>query len=202
MIKKKNPKKGFSLIEIIVVIGIFSLVGLAVWNWQQDVFSLNVILTGRLTSQENLKKMIKNFVAEVRSAQPSATGAYLLEKVEEDHFIFFTDLNGDGKTERVRYFLENQTIKKGTTKASGQPPTYNPNNEVIINLVTDVINQEIFTYFDRNFDGSTPPLTQPVDILEVRLIRTTVTVDEKIERTPLPITKTSQVSIRNLKDNF
>lgn len=202
----KNEKINFGLttIETIVVICIFVLISLIIFGWQKDIFFINTLFSKRLTSQENIRKTIKNFVTEIREAQISAAGAYPLEKVNKDEIIFYSDIDLDGIVERVRYFLQDKKIKKGVIKPSGQPPVYNPDDEVIIELVSHIINpnNEIFTYFDKNYDGSGDPLPQPVEILAVRLVRITIVVDEDPNRPPEPITETSQATIRNLKDNL
>lgn len=200
-----KSKSSFTTAEVIIAIGIFALIGIVIFGWQKDLFYLNNLFSKRLATQENIRKTIKNFIAELRTAQPSDNGGYPLEQVNKDSFIFYSDLDNDGKRERIRYFLDsNKKLKKGVTKSSGQPPVYNPDDEVITVLVQNIINpnDEIFYYYDQDYDGDDPPLPQPVNISVVRLVQITIKVDEDISRPPEPIIETSQVSIRNLKDNL
>jgi len=200
----KYKKRSFTTIEIIVVIGIFALIGIVIFGWQKDIFSLQNLFQTRLTTQENIRKTIKNFIAEVRTAQPSSLGSYPIEEANKDSFIFYSNIDSDNLVERLRYFLDGKKLKKGVIKPSGQPLVYNPNNEVITQLVENVINpnSEVFYYYDKNYDGTGNPLPQPVNISAVRLVKITISVDEDLNRPPGPITETSQVSIRNLKDNL
>jgi len=200
----KYKKRSFTTIEIIVVIGIFALIGIVIFGWQKDIFSLQNLFQTRLTTQENIRKTIKNFIAEVRTAQPSSLGSYPIEEANKDSFIFYSNIDSDNLVERLRYFLDGKKLKKGVIKPSGQPLVYNPNNEVITQLVENVINpnSEVFHYYDKNYDGTGNPLPQPVNISAVRLVKITISVDEDLNRPPGPITETSQVSIRNLKDNL
>lgn len=200
----KYKKRSFTTIEIIVVIGIFALIGIVIFGWQKDIFSLQNLFQTRLTTQENIRKTIKNFIAEVRTAQPSSLGSYPIEEANKDSFIFYSNIDSDNLVERLRYFLDGKKLKKGVIKPSGQPLVYNPNNEVITQLVENVINPngEVFHYYDKNYDGTGNPLPQPVNISAVRLVKITISVDEDLNRPPGPITETSQVSIRNLKDNL
>jgi hypothetical protein len=60
----------------------------------------------------------------------------------------------------------------------------------------------IFTYFDKNFTGTQPALTQPVNLLNVRLVHLNLQVDVDPAQPPTPITLETSVSFRNLKDNL
>jgi type II secretory pathway pseudopilin PulG len=196
--------KGFTLIETMISLSIFILIMLLIWGWQKDVFSINTLLTKRITTQDNLRKTLKNFIAEVRAGQLSANGASIIERANKNEFIFFSDLDYDQSVERIRYFLSNHKLKKGIIEPTGQPPVYNSDNENILELVSYVINtnDEVFFYYDKNYDGTSPALVQPVNIPDIRLIQITVTVNENPDRPPESITETSQTSIRNLKDNL
>lgn len=202
--RKKYSKKSFTLLETLISLGIFILIMLLIWGWQKDIFSINNILVKRVITQENLRKTIINFIAEVRAAKPSDDGAATIEKATKNEFIFFSDIEYDNTVERLRYFLSNHKLKKGIIKPTGQPPVYNPANETISELVNYVVNEndEIFFYYDRDYDGASAPLDQPINIPNIRLVKITVTVNENPDRPPESITETSQTSIRNLKDNL
>lgn len=206
-----SARKSLTLIEMVVSISIFSLIMVLIWGWQKDVFSINNLLLNRISIQDNLRKTIKSFIDEVRSAQFSATGAYYIEEANKDEFIFFSDIDHDSTIERVRYFLDDHRIKKGVIKPSGQPVTYNPADENIKELINYIVNtdDEVFFYYDKNYDGQGDPLTEqcetppcPFDILTIRLVKISVTINQNPDRPPESITETSQISIRNLKDNL
>jgi type II secretory pathway pseudopilin PulG len=202
--KKKSVRKSFTLVEMVVSISVFSLIMVLIWGWQKDVFSINNLLLNRISIQDNLRKTIKSFIDEVRTAQLSATGAYYIEEANKDEFIFFSDIDHDNTIERVRYFLDDRRIKKGVIKPSGQPATYNPADENIKELINYIVNADnnVFFYYDKNYDGQGNPLIQPVDIKTIRLVKIYVTINQNPDRPPESITETSQTSIRNLKDNL
>lgn len=200
----RKRRFAFTITELIIAIGIFALIILTVSFWQKDIFLFNDVLNKKLIIQGEIQKTIKDFVAETRTAQISNHGHYPLEEANKDSFIFYSDIDGDNLRERIRYFLEEKTLKRGVIKPTGQPLSYNSTNEKITKLVHNLVNpnNEIFTYYDKNYDGNNSPLPQPVDILSVRLVKITITVDEDINRPPESITGISQVLIRNLKDNL
>ena len=98
-------KKGFTLIEMLVTIAIFTLVGGAVsggivllyktqgFTWQQSV------------AIDEARKGIETMVKEIREATYGDDGSYPIEKAENKEFIFYSDIDKDGSVEKVRYFL-------------------------------------------------------------------------------------------------
>lgn len=203
MIHIKNKKRGFSLVEILVALGIFSVIVVLIGTFQADIFSLNEIIQVGLNNTNEAKKIIRPFSNEVRSATLSDNGSYPILQADSTNFIFYSDIDGDGEREQVRYFLENGVFKKGITNSSGNPKIYNPNDEDIIQVVKDVVNSEIFTYFDSSYDGQefSEQLSFPVSVSSIRLIKIELVIDSNPDKPPAAVTVSTQVSIRNLKDN-
>jgi prepilin-type N-terminal cleavage/methylation domain-containing protein len=200
---KQKIKTGFTLIEAMIVIFIMAVVGVAISNFQRDVFSTNKFLSGRLTEQDEARRALKTVTAEIRPLSPSSIGSYPIAQASPTSFTFYSDIDADALKEQIRYFLDGTTLKKGVIKPSGSPLTYNPANEQITELIHYVVNgaTPVFSYYDKNYDGTTPSLSQPIDILAVRLVQVTIIVNQDPSRAG-PITLTTQVSMRNLKDNL
>ena len=119
-------------------------------------------------------------------------------------FTFYSNVDDDSFKERVRYFLDGTTLKKGIIKPSGTPLTYNPADEAVSELIHGVANAttSIFSYYDKNYDGTNQALIEPIDIATVRLVKITIVTDKDPQTPPGPMTLTTQISIRNLKDNL
>lgn len=202
-IDKINFQKGYSLIELIIVIGVLSLILGIFGAFQADVFSLNRVIQVGINNQYEAKKIIRPFANEVRGAVQSEQGTYALAETTATTFTFYSNIDSAPDIERVRYFLDADTFKKGVIKPSGNPVTYNPVNEQITQVVKNVISDEIFTYYDSSYDGtaSSSALTFPVNPAEVRLVKIVLTIDDDVSADPPPITVETQVSIRNLKSN-
>ena len=206
MIQHKSSQNsiGFSIIELIIGLSILGLIAFAIWIFQKDIFSLNNTISGDITAQDDVRRAFKTVTSEIRSASSSSIGAYPIDSATLTSFIFYSDINDDGIKERIRYFLNGTILKKGILKPSGNPLAYNPANETISEIVHDVANgaTPIFNYYDTNYDGFTPSLTSPINVLAIRLIKITLIVDHDPSKLPSPITFTTQASIRNLKDNL
>jgi len=198
-------KKGFTLVETIFAVAIFVAIIGALGAFQRDVFFFNDVLQIGLNNVTEARKVLRPFVGEVRKAQPANTGSSSIESAQQKTFIFYTDTDADGIRERIRYFVEDDTFKKGVITPTGNPLSYNLSDEKIVSVVRDVINDGTnFSYFDSNYNGttSTPPLSFPVSPSDVRLVKIDLTIDANPGRAPSLMTITTQATVRNLKDNY
>lgn len=199
----KEANRAFTLVEILVAVAIFSLIIVAIGSFQADIFSLNTIIQAGLENQNEAKKVIRPFANEVRSASQSNLGAYPIKLASSTAFTFYSDIDNDNLKEEVRYFLEDGNFKKSVIEPSGEPLSYNPSDAQIINIVHDVTNANIFEYYDSSYDGTSTstPLAFPVTPSDVRLVKVQLIIDSNPDKPPAPLYVTTQVSIRNLKDN-
>lgn len=196
--------KGFSLAEIVIVVAIAAAIFMAVFNFGQSIFSFNSNAQKNLSAQSDGRRVLKNIVKELRSTSPSSLGSYSITQAGTSTLTFFVNLDSDAYKEQVRYFLSGNELKKGVIKPSGSPLTYNPTNEQVIILVRDINNGNtpIFEYFDANYAGTSTPLTQPVQVTKIRMVRIILKIEKDPNKSLGPIIVTSQVFLRNLKDNL
>jgi|SRR3989344_2962626 len=195
---------GVTLIEIMVSVFIFVLIGFAVSAFQKDIFTFYTNLSNSLNAQQEARRAFKTMTAEIRSASPSSLGSYTIYQASPTSLTFYGEIDEDQFKERIRYFLDGNILKKGILKPSGSPLTYNPANEIITEMIHSVSNggMPIFEYHNADYDGTTNPLENPVNTQEVRLVKVTIMIDLDTNRPPPPITMMTQVSLRNLKDNL
>lgn len=201
----KSTKSGFSTVEMIIAMLIFIIIGSAIVVFQIDIFTLNKVSNDSLIIQEDARRTLKVMSAEIRTIMPSNTGSYAIEQTGTSSLSFYTNIDDDSLIEKVRYFREGNSLKKGTIKPSGDPLTYKTNDEKIINLISDLVNnqdEDIFSFYDKNYDGYSEPLTQPVDPFLVRLIKINIFINKEPLKNPNSLNLITQVSIRNLKDNL
>lgn len=170
-------------------------------------FSRNIWIYGSyvstgLNESQNGKTAIKKMTYEIRGASSSNTGAYAISLATSTDFTFHSNIDDDGLIERVRYFLSGSELRKGVIKPTGSPLTYNSANETLSTLIPDVTSTSIFSYYDENYDGTTTALTSPINIPAIRLVKIIITTDKDPNRAPAAATFSTEVSIRNLKDNL
>jgi hypothetical protein len=142
--------------------------------------------------------------AGIRSASLSSLGSYAIAAASSTSFTYYSDIDHDNLKEKIRYFLSGDIIKEGIIKPSGSPLIYNSANEKIYNLIHDVANgsNPVFSYYDKNYNGATAPLPAQINIPDIRLIKINILIDANPLRAPGAVNFTTQVSIRNLKDNL
>ncbi|MEK7552382.1 MAG: prepilin-type N-terminal cleavage/methylation domain-containing protein [Patescibacteria group bacterium] len=200
----KNKQNGFTLLELVVVIGILSFVVFMVFRLESDIFVLNGLSQSSLNSHFQGQNVMRTIIPELRKSASSNLGAFPIVSVATSSITFFSDVDDDPIIEQVRYYKQGSTIMKGVINPVGSPLVYNPASEVVSVLATDIANSTstpIFEYYDTNYDGTSAPLSTPIDLLSIRLIKVTVVIDNNSNKLPAPLTFTSQVTLRNLKDN-
>ncbi len=204
MLSRSYKNFGFTLVETLVALGIFLVIALLLANFGKSIFFLNGSLQSNLSAQTDAQRIVKAMVFELRSASPSSVGAYPIASVSTSSLTFYSDIDKTTYKEQVRYFLQGSNLIKGVTEPSGSPLTYNLANEKQQTLLHDVISTStpIFDFYDSNFTGTSSPLSYPVNIPSIRLVKITVTIDRDPNRSPTSISVTSEVTLRNLKDNL
>jgi hypothetical protein len=186
-------------------VAIISLLTVTVSTFQKDVFSLNYSLQGGLNAQIDARHVVKVVVTELREVGPSALGGYSIDLASSTGITFYSDINNDGLKDRVRYFLSGREVKRGVTSPTGNPLVYNSANEQLTTLISDFVassTRPLFQYYTDTYTGNTPPMTYPIDIQSIRFVKVTVIIDKDPNRSPGEMVVSSQVNLRNLKDNL
>ena len=196
---------GFTLLEVLLAIGIFVLVIGSLSAILFNTFKTRNVVFEQLNVQNEARKVVQDFVNEIRSATASSIGAYPLEAATTSSITFYTNLDADNYRERVRYFLQGTILKKGIIKPGGNPLSYDSGNEIITNIAHSIVvtSTPLFIYFDQNYNGTTTstPLSQPVNISQVRMVGIQLTLEKDPNGSPTPFTAQAKGAIRNLKSN-
>lgn len=201
--KQKNTT-GFTLAEVLVSVGIMTIIGLAISTFQKDLFFINTGVQDNLSVQLESRQVLRKLITELREASPSSLGAYTIAQAGTSTLTFYSNIDSDGYKERIRYFIQGNELRRGVLKPSGSPLVYNTATESVSTIIKNIVNSPsdpIFEYFDENYTGTSTSLSQPVNVLSVRLVKVTVTVDKDVNRAPGPITVSTQGMLRNLKTN-
>lgn len=200
----KINHKGFTLIEILVAMGIMTLIVSGITGILLYSFKSNKIIWEQLSTQNEGRRVVQDFTKELRTATASSIGAYAIGAAGPQQIIFYSDVDSDGLRERIRYFLDNKTLKKGVIKPAGNPLTYSIANETIVEIAHDIANgaNPVFYYYDQNYVGeATNFLSDPVSSTAVRVVKITLDMEEAPYASPAPFHIETEVEVRNLKDN-
>jgi prepilin-type N-terminal cleavage/methylation domain-containing protein len=197
--------RGFTLVEVLTTIVIFSSIMIAVATFQHNVLNFNRSSGIALNNTHEAQALMKTMARELRSMEPSSNGSYPIAAAGTSTITFFADPDGDSLKDQIRYYLVGTTLYRGITRPTGTPPTYVAGNETTRILVTGLRNSSttpVFEYFNSSYAGTSTPLTYPLNIPVVRLVRANLTIDTDPNKSPLVRTFTTQAALRNLKDNL
>ena len=199
--KSKKQNTGYTLMEIVVVLAIFIILALLSAAFIIQGFRSTTFGYEQNTAVQNAKKIINAMIQELREARRSDAGDYLLDIVEEQNFSFYSDIDSDENIEKVRYYIDGDTFKKGLIEPTGDPLEYLVSNEIIIEIAQYINNQAetAFTYYDTNNNLIADPAADKDDI---RLVKVYLKINVTPEKAPNDYIVEMDIHIRNLKDNL
>ena len=186
-------KKGFTLVEIIVVLGIVSILTLIMTNFLTR--SLKSYQVGRslIVQQEKAASVMREFEFSARALTEivSATDKELV-------FYRFFDLSSPDP-KKVRFFLDGNSFKVGATDPVrvGELVNYPIENEEITLLIQNVSSLEL-SYFDANDQE----VTDLNSFGPIKMVGLSVEIDNKTTESPEPTKASTMVNLRNKKSNL
>ncbi|HEY4502500.1 MAG TPA: prepilin-type N-terminal cleavage/methylation domain-containing protein [Candidatus Paceibacterota bacterium] len=197
-----HAKKGFTLIEMILVVGISSLVLGTIVSSVLYFYRTNAHAVEQVYAIEGARKGIEYLVRDLREATYADDGSYPFIAISDSEVFFYSDVDRDDSVERIRYRLVSGVLEKGVTKAHGNPATYSDVDELFSVISTSVRNEEnnvpIFSYFDA---GGTA-IADFNNVTDVVFISVNLIININPARLPEDFTLRSSATIRNLKTNL
>lgn len=203
---RKQTFKAMTLVEVMVSIAImliamegFTL--LFVKSWDTNKFILEEGLASAAASRATNK-----ILSELRHVRQADNGDYPVESGSDFDLKVYLDVDKDGVTERVHYFLDQATdeLKKGITNPLATTPISYPAADDSVSVMTNyVVNEStdpVFYYYNQNYPGDTVnnPIASPVAVDQVRLIRVHLYVNINPVHAPDNINIESFADLRNL----
>ncbi len=204
MFKARTDNKGFTLLELLVAMGIFSLVILASTQFFISGLRYNTIIWDQLQGQTDGRRAVKEIVDIVRKAEESSIGSYPIVLADDNELILYANVDNDSYREKVRFWLDDTTLKRGTTKPSGDPLGYS-GAESVVEIAHYIVNiaesAPLFIYYGEDYTGSEEALITPADAGSIRIVKVQLEIEKDANKTPVPLHVESMVHIRNLKEN-
>ncbi len=97
--------KSFTLVETVVTISIFIILIVGLLGAILLLYQTHGYQWEQSLAIEEAKRGIEVMAKEIREAREGENGAYPIEYAGDKEFIFYSDIDNDGKAEKVRYFL-------------------------------------------------------------------------------------------------
>jgi hypothetical protein len=198
---KPNYKNnaGFTLIEIITTFGIMVFVIFVFGSYIINSYDTISFVEELNEAVGSAKDGINVMNQELRECDSAENGAFAFNTADEQEVIFYSDIDIDDDTEKIRYFLDGTELKKGITEA-GSPPNYSGDETIsILSQYVQNGSTAIFTYYDENNILIADPTT---NINQIRLIHVYLEINVTPQQAPVNYVIETNVHLRNLKSNY
>jgi len=191
-------KKGFTLIETLTFIVVFTLVMIVIVSSVLYFYRSNTYTIEQSFAVNNARKGIEFMVRDIREATYSDLGSYPLIDGSEYLIYFYSDIDRDDNVERIRYFLDGTNLKKGVTESSGNPLSYDDGNETVSIISEEVRNGEQSTSIFRFYDSTGGEIFNvPLNLTSVAFVTVNLVVNINPARLPNEFTLRSSAALRN-----
>lgn len=207
MIFSAKKQNGFTLLETVVTIFIFSLIMGGTTLLMQKVFLSGKQQPLALDTIDQARIVASNFTNELRNAAYGSDGSYPLGQASSSQIIIYSSYGSTNNSQvnKIRYYISGMALLKGTTAPSGSPLIYNAASETTIAVITNInnVNVPVFYYYAGDYAGTSTPLSQPVNINSVKYIAMNLILPKQDSReATTTFTLTAGGTIRNLKTNL
>ena len=188
-----------SIFIVLVAMEGFTLLFLR--SWETNGFILETGMAAAAAS-----RAVNVAVSDLRKIRQGDDGDYPIESGGDFEFTTYINVDADAATERVRYFLENGSFKRGVTNPNAtQPVTYPSGDQSVTTLATSIANENsepVFTYYNGDYPGDTVnnPLSTPIAIRSARLVKVRLVINIDPNRAPDDTNIESFAEFRNLKN--
>lgn len=201
-----SNQTGLTLIEVITALGVFLIV---VVSWNSIIIqSYRSAEFGR-QQQEAIRQAqngIEIMTEEIREMSTAENGAYALEEAGDNEIIFYSDIDEDVYTEKVRYFINGTDLNKSVIEPTGDPLEYLPANEQTTTIAKFANNasSSLFTYYNEDYpyDTTNNPLPAPARLIDTKLIHIFLRINIDPTKAPRDFDVEADVQLRNLKTNL
>jgi type II secretory pathway component PulJ len=195
---------GFTLVEMLVVIAIYTLLIVAITSSVAQIYKTNSYTFEQANEVEAARRSIGIWVRDAREMTLGADGSYPVEILQNNKMGFYSDIDRDSTVEYVEYSLSSTTLTKKTFQPVGTPPVYSTSTadttEILSTYVQNGLqNVPVFTYY--NATGTV--LASPSAMLtDMRYIVMKVIVNIDPARSPGEFMLHASAAPRNIKDNL
>lgn len=197
---------GMSLVEMIIAIfilfmGMEGMTILFLNSWKSNKFVLETGNASLIASRS-----VNQVVKDIRRARQADNGDYPVESGTDFDLKIYLDVDADGVTERVHYFLSDGSLYRGVTNPSATTPVSYPVGDEVVQEMAQYISNTptdpLFSYYNRDYPADTMnnPLAAPIAVQDIRLIQVHLLVNIDPVHAPNNINVESFAELRNLNN--
>ena len=205
LVKAVKKSQGVTLIEIMTSMFVFVLIISMLITFFNYFFDSYYFAFQGNRSISEAKFVVDRMSAELRETKKSEEGGYPLVIADDQEVGFYADIDNDGETEYVRYFLNGTQLEKGVIEPGVIPDVYDPVTEttkVVSDYVANGVDPIFFFYNDSwPEDDVNNPLAAADRILDTRLVEISLRVNVSPNQQE-DLDLRTKVLLRNLKTNY
>jgi Tfp pilus assembly protein PilE len=199
--KKEKCLRGFTFVETIVVLALFTIMMLVIMESVTSFYRLNGYTIAQTYQVDHARRGVEQLVRDLREMTFADDGTFPLAIMEDTEVGFFSDIDRDNSVEYISYILATTTLTKYVYNATGTPTSYNlgtPDQTFIISeyVQNDIQNVPIFVYYGE--EGL--PATATTTVTDIRYVQVSVIVNIDPVRDPGEFMLRSSASLRNLEN--
>ena len=198
-----TEQNGMTLLEVVIAVGIFTVLSLVITASAADFYRINSYTIEQTEEIENARRGMTQWNRDVKEVTSGEDGSFPIVVIDQHRFGYFSDTDQDDEVEYIEYILASTTLRKFTYSATGTPSVYNyvtPEKTEILSLYVQNINQGTSTFLYYDNAGNSLSSTSPV--IDVRYIRAQFIINIDQYRSPGEFMLRSSIAPRNLKDNL
>jgi len=195
-----KQKRGFTLIEMLMVVAITMLISAALFTAIVQFYRFNDYALAQAYQVSYARQGVEQLVRDLREMTFADDGTFPLVRMDDYEIGFYSDIDRDDSVEYVEYRLATTTFIKTVYGATGSPPVYSTSTSEIVYTLSEYVQNEIqttpiFRYYDEAGDEATASST----LTDIRYVEVGVIVNIDPLRDPGQFMLRSSASLRNLK---
>lgn len=196
-----TQEKGFTLVEMMVVVAVYTLVMFAVMQSIGVFYRYNAYSLAQAQQVNQARRGMDVIIRDIREMTFADDGTFPLVIMEPHRIGFYSDIDRDDSVEYVEIELASTTLEKRIYNAAGNPPVYDAIADEVHTLSTFVQNLDqgtsTFFYFNSEGDRATALTT----VTDVVYVEAQIIVNIDPVRDPGEFMLRSSAALRNLKEN-
>jgi prepilin-type N-terminal cleavage/methylation domain len=192
-------QRGFTFVEMMVVIAVFTVLSLAVMNSIATFYRFNAYSIAQSAEVEQARQGVELMIRDIREMTFADDGSFPLITKDEYEIAFYSDIDRDDSVELVEYVLTGTVLEKRVYDAVDA--TYDTTTPDATFLISDFVQNNlettpIFNYYDASGTEMLPgdPVT------DARYVEMNVIVNVDPVRNPGEYALRSSAALRNLLD--
>ena len=166
-----KSNRGFTIVEILVVVALLTVIGGAIVSIQVAFGESQISTWKSYQNTTEANDIVRKFIKETRAMRVGEDGSYPLSNASDNEIIFYSDIDFDGKAERVRYTRTQTLLEKGVIDPQETAPIYPPENENTTTLSFFVRNENTPTFSYWSADNMDNPLASAERISDTKLVK-------------------------------